>query len=134
MRNKIRPAVIIVMKMNRWNWPWAVFYKEFFSAYYMCKDKEEKDAGESLKHPWIWYQIIRYQFTKAFFILQKILHIICVKIKRRIIRQPNWPVSIMMRMNRGIPWAERMYDFYFLNYFAYYICNKEKPRESGKYF
>lgn len=44
------------------------------------------------------------------------------------------PVSIMIRVNRGIPRTEQMYDFYFSNYFAYYICNKEKPRESGKYF
>lgn len=42
----------------------------------------------------------------------------------------------MIRVNRGIPRVEQMYDFYFSNYFAYYMCKdkeKENRREPGAY-
>lgn len=39
----------------------------------------------------------------------------------------------MIRMNRGTPRAERMYDFYFSNYFAYYICkDKGKKKKQAR--
>lgn len=80
------------------------------------------------------------QFTKAIFIFQIILHIICVKIKRkktgeslehiyeRKIKKIKFrPVTIIvMRMNGG---CQPRAVFYKENFSAYYICNKEKPRE-----
>lgn len=41
--------------------------------------------------------------TKPIFILQKIQHIICDNKKGKEKQHLNWLVSIMMRMNRGIP-------------------------------
>ena len=41
------------------------------------------------------------------------------------------PVSIIIRVNRGIPRTEQMYDFYFSNYSAYYMC-KDKREEKNR--
>lgn len=67
--------------------------------------------------------------TKTFmhkkFSFLKLFSILYVKEKNETTERP---VSIMIRVNRGIPRTEHMYDFYFSNYFAYYMC---KDKEEG---
>lgn len=70
--------------------------------------------------------------TKTFrhkkFSFLKLFSILYVKEKNETTERP---VSIMIRVNRGIPRTEQMYDFYFSNYFAYYMC-KDKEEERNR--